>query len=61
MPLRDASRRMVADTVKRFSAVVPLEFIKLCLERVIQTEDGMLQGLVSGIALQVACMCQLAR
>ena len=54
VPLRGAAKRLVADTVKRYSAVVPVEVTRVCLECMVQTQDRMLEGHMSGRLLRLA-------
>ena len=54
VPLQSAAKRVVADTVKRYSAIVPVDVTRVCMERMVQTQDRMLEGLMSGRLLWLA-------
>jgi hypothetical protein len=51
VPMRGAVRRMLVDTVRRFSALLDANVMRLCMEKVLRTLDRMLSGLQAG-ALQ---------
>lgn len=51
--LRPAVIQVVTDTLKRFSALVPVNVMRGCLERVVQTQDRMLGGLMAGMLRQL--------
>ena len=54
VPLQSAAKRVVADTVKRYSAIVPVDVTRVCMERMVQTQDRMLEGHMSGRLLRLA-------
>lgn len=48
IPMRQGVRRMLVDTVQRFSGILSVDCMRQCMEKVIQTQDRMLAGLSAG-------------